>query len=88
MTYQVVSAAPRSHGDNRSVPKGTLICPEEEWEAENIANLSRILINLMMLCRLQNILISIVQKMTVGRLNKILTIANHYILAILYSKSF
>lgn len=65
-----------------------LICPEEEWAAENISILSRILINSTRLCRLENVLISIVLKRTVGILSQLWKTASHCILAIVYSGSF
>lgn len=65
-----------------------LTCPEEKWELGNITNLSRILINSVTPSRLENILISIVLKLTVNRLNKIWKTASHCILVVLYSEAF
>lgn len=48
----------------------------------------RILINSKMLCRLENIFIAIVLKLTRGRLSKVWKMASHCILAIVYSGSF
>ena len=53
------------------------VSPEAEWVAENIAYLSGTLIIAVMLCRLENILISIALKLTVGKLNKIWEKACH-----------
>lgn len=47
------------------------VCPEVDWQTENIANASRTLINAVMLCRLENILTCIALKLTVPKLNKI-----------------
>uniref|UniRef100_G3X6C9 LanC-like protein 3 n=1 Tax=Bos taurus TaxID=9913 RepID=G3X6C9_BOVIN len=53
------------------------VSPEAEWVAENIAYLSGTLIIAVMLCRLENILISIALQLTVGKLNKIWETACH-----------
>ena len=53
------------------------VSPEAEWVAENIAYLSGTLIIAVMLCRLENILISIALQLTMGKLNKIWETACH-----------
>ena len=67
----------KSNGDMRGCQREYPVSPEAEWVAENIAYLSGTLIIAVMLCRLENILISIALKLTVGKLNKIWETACH-----------